>query len=771
MSGPFRWAPAVALAMFMAPLATLPDARAQEPAGDEAVGAPALPEPGDAQTLKAVRVLGNERADESLILQSFGMKAGDRYQVDRLRVGLRNLWRQGLFRDIRVEAEPGADGLVLTIRVEENPTLLRVRYDGAHKLKEDDFRAVVPLVPGQTVSPRAVDQARRDILALYHEKGYLLASVEPELKGDRRADLVFRIDEGRKVQVEKIRFAGNEVVDADALRKVMKTKEDRWWRGGDFKEDVFEEDRKAIVSRMGQEGFVDAKIADVQKTFSDDKSRLDLDITVEEGARYRVGTVTLDHGGVLPEVRIRRGLRLAEGGWFDTMAFDESVSELYSLFQEEGYIYADIDARRTPRDDHVIDVDFVITERDPARIRRILITGNSRTREDVIRRELRVAPGDVFKRSAVLRSQREVFQLGFFNDIKLDSKPADRETGAIDLVVDVEERQTGTASLGAGVNSEAGLTGFLQLSQNNFLGRGQILSVRGEFGRFRQYDLSFTEPWLFGTPTSAGVDLFDTRRLYTEYEEKRRGGEFRVGRPFPWLDYTRISARYSLAEYRVEARSGYEEQIGTIEPSTLSSVGLTLARNSVDSPFFPTRGWATRLTHEFGGTVLGGDQDFVFTSFENRAYFRTVGKLVLSLSGEIGLLNGLRAADDVPYWKRFRLGGISSYPLRGYDDYTVVPDANDSARGGRAMFISTTELRYPVVSAVQALAFLDVGNTWRSPDEIDLSDVRRGAGLGVRIDVPMVGQLGFDYGYGFDVTEQEGGPGWQFHFQIGGQTF
>ena len=737
--------------------------RAQGPGAEPPVGAP--------QTITEVRVLGNERADETLILQAFGLQPGDRYQVDRVRVGVRNLWRQGLFRDIRVEAQPGAGGLILTLRVEENPTLLRVRYDGANKLKEDDFREVVPLVPGQTVSPRAVEQARRDILSLYREKGYLLADVEPELKGDRRADLVFRITEGKKVQIRKIRFSGNDNVPSEDLVHAMKTKEDRWWRGGDFKKDVFEEDKKAIVSRLGQEGFVDAKVVDVKQTFSEDKSRLDLDIEVEEGPRYRVGTVHLDHGGILPEARIRTAVQLAEGESFDTVAFDESLTNLYSLFQEEGYIYADVDARRTPRDDHVIDVDFVITERDPAHIRRILITGNTRTREDVIRRELRIAPGDIFKRSAVLRSQREVFQLGYFNDIKLDSRAADRETGAIDLVVDVEERQTGTASLGAGVNSEAGLTGFLQLSQNNFMGRGQILSLRGEFGRFRDYDISFTEPWLFGTPTSAGVDLFDTRRLYTEYEEKRRGGELRVGRPFPWLDYTRLSARYSLAQYRVTARSGYETDIGVIDPATISSISVSLARNSVDSPFFPTRGWSTRWTEEVGGTVLGGDEDYLFTSFENRAYFRTVGKLVLSLGGEVGLLQGLRRADDVPFWKRFRLGGISTYGLRGYDDYNVVPDVDLPARGGRAMFISTTELRYPVVRAVQALAFLDVGNTWRTPDEIDLSDLRRGAGLGVRIDVPMVGQLGFDYGYGFDRTKQEGGPGWQFHFQIGGQTF
>jgi outer membrane protein insertion porin family len=724
-----------------------------------------------APEIAEVRVLGNERADESLILQAFGFKPGDRYQIDRIRSGIRNLYRQGLFRDVRVEADRSETGLVLTVRVQENPTLLRVRYEGADKLDEDDFKEVVQLVAGQTVSPRGVDQARRDLLALYHDKGYLLAEVEPELKGDRRADLVFHIKEGKKVQVAKIEFRGNHAVSSDDLRKVMKTKEDRWWRGADFKKDVFEEDKKKIVSRLGQEGYVDAQVVDVQQTFGEDKSRLYLTIDVDEGARYKVGTISLEHGDILPDSRVRSGLRLQEGKPFDTVAYDESITDLYSLFQEEGYIYADVDAKKTPREGHVIDVDFAVTERDPARIRRIVVTGNTRTREDVIRRELRVAPGDVFKRSRVIRSQREVYQLGFFNDIKLDSRPADRETGDIDLVVNVEERQTGTASLGAGVNSASGLTGFLQLSQNNFLGRGQILSVRGEVGGYREYDLSFTEPWLFGTPTSAGFDVFDTRRRYNEYDEKRRGVDFRVGRPLPWLDYTRITARYSLAQYRIDARAGYEEEIGDIEPTTISAVTLTFARNSVDSPFFPTRGWSSRLTGEVGGGVLGGDQSYQFTTFENRAYFRTIGKFVLSLSGEVGFLSGLDRAEDVPFWKRFRLGGISQYAVRGYDDYDIVPDENAPSTGGRAMTIMTTEMRYPVVQAVQALAFFDAGNTWAKPDEIDLSGLRRGAGLGVRIDVPMVGQLGFDYGYGFDRTDAEGGPGWQFHFQIGGQTF
>jgi outer membrane protein insertion porin family len=742
----------------------------------------AVPRPAQAaETVAAVRVVGNEKAEDRLVFQAFGIDAGDAYQIDRVRQGIRNLYRQGLFEDVAVEAETMSEGLVLTVRVRENPTLLRVRYDGADELDEKDFEEVVDLVPGQVVSARDIDQARRDIVGLYEEKGYLHAEVTPESRGDRNADLLFVIREGEKVQVEAIRFSGNVAVASDDLRDAMETKEDRWYRGADFKKDVFEEDKKRLVSRMGQEGYVDARVVDVTKSFDETKEDLFLDITVAEGPLYRVGAIGLDHGGVIPEQRLRAAIRIAEGEPFNTVLFDESQANLYTALQEQGYIYCHVDAVRTPREDDVIDVDFRITEREPARISRILITGNTKTKERVIRRELQTSPGDVFKRSEVLRSQREVFQLGFFDDVQLDSRTADRETGAIDLMIDVKERTTGTASVGAGVNSSSGLTGFVQLSQNNFLGRGQVVSVRGEFGRFRELELSYTEPWLFGTPTSAGFDIYDTRRRFSEFVEKRRGGGLRVGRPFPWLDYTRISANYTLANYVIEAEPGYEDQIGDVDQATglrtgrsedlISAVAVVLARNSVDSPFFPTRGSSTRLTDEYGGGILQGDQHYNLLTLSTTSYFRTIDKFVLSLHGEAGVLNGIDRADEVPFWKRFRLGGISRYALRGYEDFDVVPDESLSSTGGRSMMIMTAEVRYPIVQAVQALAFFDAGNTWESPMKSDLTDLKRGAGFGVRIDVPMVGQLGFDYGYGFDRSELQGGPGWEFHFQIGGVSF
>ena len=732
--------------------------------------------PGLAQTVDSVvsvGVRGNVRADANLILDTFGVKVGDPYRIDAVRHGVRMVYRLGLFRDVEVEGERTDDGLAIVVVVKENPTLLRIRYDGADKLDEGDFEEVVQLVPGQTVTRRAVDRARRDIQTLYSEKGYLLAEVEPKLRGQQRADLTFHITEGKKVQIEKIRIHGNETVATDALRDVLETKEDRWWRGGDFKEEVFEEDKKRLVSRMGEAGFVDARVVGVEKTFSENRERLFLDITVEEGPVYTMGEVSLDHGGVIPEARLRRAVLLAPGEPFNTGLFEESTANLYSILHEQGYIYCNVDVRKVPREGRVIDLEYRLIEREPARINRVLIAGNTRTRDRVIRRELRVAPGDVFRRSRVIRSQREIFQLGFFNDIQLDSRTADRATGAIDLILDVEERQTGTASLGAGVNSQSGLTGFLQLSQNNFMGKGQVIGVRAEFGRFREYELSFTEPWLFGTPTSAGFSVYDTRRRYTQFTEKRRGGEVRLGRPFPWLDYTRVSTRYSFAEYRLEAEPAFEDEIGVIEPSTISSVAVSFLRNSVDSPFFPTRGSSSLLTNEIaGGALLRGDEYFHLVTFNTRSHFRTIGKFVLSLSGQVGFLNGLDGADNVPFWKRFRLGGITSNGLRGYDDYDVVPDVeNAPTTGGRSMLLMTSEIRYPIAQAVQGLAFFDAGNTWKGPGQTDLTDLRRGAGLGIRIDVPMLGQLGFDYGYGFDRTVYEGGPGWEFHFQIGGRSF
>ncbi len=728
-----------------------------------------IPGEARAERIATLEVRGNAQVEERRILDAFGFAPGDELDPEKVRTGIRNLHRQGLFRSIDVEGEPGPDGVAVTVRVVENPTLLQIRYEGAKKLKKKDFEEVVQLAPGQLVTPQAVARARKDILELYEGKGYLLAEVESELTGTTRADLIFRITENGRVQVKKILFEGNEHVEDGELRGSMETKEDRWYRSGDFKKDVFEEDRKKIVSRLGEEGYADAKIVDVRQELDETREKLFLTIVVAEGPLYRVGEIDVKHANVLPDERVERAVLLREGDPFNTVKFDESLQSLYALYQEEGHIYASIEPRRVPREGNVIDVEFDVSEGDPARIKRIVITGNTRTHDEVIRRELVAAPGDVFKRSRIVRSQREIFQLGFFEDIQLDSKTADRETGDIDLIMKVEERRTGQANLGAGINSQSGLTGFLQLSENNFLGRGQSVSARAEFGRFRELELSFTEPWLFGTPTSAGVDVFDTRRRYDEYTEKRRGGDLRLGRPFPWLDYTTAYWRYSLAEYRLEAEPGYETEIGDQGPSTISAMSVTLSRNSVDSPFFPTQGSWHQFVNEVAGGVLGGDESYYTGSLTAKSYFRTVGKFVLSLTGRFGVLYGLNDPDDVPFWKRFRLGGIASNGLRGYGDYEVVPDDRLPSTGGRSMMITKSELRYPIARSVQALGFFDVGNTWRSPGETNFTDLRRGAGLGVRIDVPMVGQIGFDYGYGFDRTEREGGPGWEFHFQLGGQ--
>lgn len=723
-----------------------------------------------AERIATLATRGNSQVEERRILDSFGFAPGEELDADRVQVGIRNLHRLGLFRSVDIEAEPGPDGLAVVVHVVENPTLLQIRYDGAEKLKEKDFEEVVQLVPGQLVTRAAVERARRDILELYESKGYLLAEVAAELSGETRADLVFKIVENGKVQVKKILFEGNEHVASDDLRGSMETKEDRWFRSGDFKKDVFAEDEKKIVSRMGEQGYADSRIVETRQEFDETKEKLFLTIVVDEGPLYSVGKIELKHANVIPDERVKGAVLLKEGEPFNTVKYDETLQSLYSLYQEEGHIYASIEPKKTPQAENRIDVEFDVVERDPARIQRIIITGNTRTHDAVIRRELVAAPGDVFRRSRIVRSQREIFQLGFFEDIQLDSKTADRETGDIDLIMKVEERRTGQANLGAGINSQSGLTGFLQLSENNFLGRGQSVSARAEFGRFRELELSFTEPWLMGTPTSAGVDLFDTRRRYDEYTEKRRGGDLRLGRPFPWLDYTNVFWRYSLAEYRLEAEPGFEEEIGDTTPSTISAMSVTLSRNSVDSPFFPTSGSTHQFVNEIAGGILGGDETYYTGSLSAKSYFRTVGKFVLSLSGRFAVLVGLDDPADVPFWKRYRLGGVVTNSVRGYSDYEIVPDERLPSTGGRSMLITKSELRYPIAKSVQALGFFDVGNTWRSPGETDLTSLRRGAGLGVRIDVPMVGQLGFDYGYGFDRTEREGGPGWEFHFQLGGQS-
>jgi outer membrane protein insertion porin family len=412
----------------------------------------------------------------------------------------------------------------------------------------------------------------------------------------------------------------------------------------------------------------------------------------------------------------------------------------------------------------VVDLLFHVTEGTPARIGRVNITGNQRTKERTIRRELVAAPGDLFRRSQIMRSQRELFQLGFFEDVQFDYRPV-KGTDLIDIAFDVKERQTGEAQMGAGFSSMNGATGFLRLGQVNLFGGGERANLMWEFGDFNQIELSYTEPWLFDTPTAAGFDIASVRRNWDSYYENRTGGGVLLGRRLPWLDYSRADWRYRIEEREIDPRSNASAAVrDAAGTESISSTRLTFTRNSTDRLYHPTQGSVAILAGEWAGGPLQGSTEYQQYELENRWYFPSFWKFFLGLRARVGVVDGLQNPSSVPIYKRYRLGGTGIWGLRGYDDRDIVPEGNDFDVGGRTMLALTAEYKFPIVEQIFGLFFFDAGNTWNSFREIRPNELKRGVGAGIRFEIPMLGQIGFDFAYGLD---REEGAGWQPHFQIG----
>jgi outer membrane protein insertion porin family len=443
-----------------------------------------------------------------------------------------------------------------------------------------------------------------------------------------------------------------------------------------------------------------------------------------------------------------------------------------------------IEPQREIRDERV-NVRFAIVEGEPARVHDIQVTGNTKTYDRVLLRELRIFPGDVFSSRAIEGSVRDAMSLGYFEQVQPDVAQVPGSND-LDLIFDVKERQTGQFMFGAAYSGQTGVSGFIQVQETNFRGKGQTLGVTWQFGSRRRYvDLSFTEPWFMGLPILVGGDLFDRYQYSYDdfYESRIRGFSLRSGMRIPGTLFSRIGLRYELSETRLsnfsQAYIDYldrlEESLGESEvpwerldevdwPRTKSSIRATYTRNSLDNPFFPTRGSRTTYSAELAGGPLGGEIDYHEHQVKSSHYQRLPGGFALHLRAMFGLIEPVGGSRVVPDYEKYRLGGNRLYPLRGYRDLEVVPRGNPSFIGGQAFTIFNGEILYPLTRAVQLLTFLDMGDTWNNFAQANLANLRKGAGFGIRVEVPMMGTIGFDYGYGFDKL---GGPGWEPHFNIG----
>ena len=721
------------------------------------------------EKISRIEVRGNRTTDEELIRSSSMLQVGDEITQARLEKAIKRIYKLGLFSDVKIEGEKTEVGQLIIIKVEENPFLKQVIFIGNDHIKEKDLKEAMGIKEGEIVSPQKIFKWSKAIKEKYKEKGFLLAKVFSEItRENEKAQLTFSIDEGKRVRIKNIYFTGNSIYHDNRLGSVMKNKSKRWWRSGNFDEEEFYEDLERITDLYKKNGYPQSEIKDYEISYDDKQEWMTIRIDISEGTRFYLGEPEFEGNSVIKTEGLSSVVKYKKGDIYNKEKLENTMIEFYSLYTEVGYIYAFIVPDERVVND-TIKINYIIQEGNPAHLRRIIISGNSRTWEKVIRRELKIFPGGLFRRSKVIDSQREVFNLGFFDDMKLDSRRANEE-GDIDLILEVVEKQVGQFTAGMGYSQAWGITGNVSVNIPNLLGRGisAYFSIE-KGGKLANYTLGYTEPWLFDTPTTAGFDLFFVTRKWDYFSDRKRGGTIRLGRPIPKLKYTRIYTSYTLEKVSVYVD---EDNLDKVSQYTLdqrgtkwrSSIAFNIVKDSRDYIFNATSGSRNSFSTEFSGGILGGGIDYQKYQFESRWYRKSLLNFILMIRLKIGILEGFGSKKEVPIYERFYLGGVGDWGVRGYPDKSIGPRDNYSNIGGCAAFVFTLEYKYIITKGINWLIFLDAGNTWEDFRRANLSDLKKGVGTGIRIEVPMMGILGFDIGYGFD--EKYYG-GWNPHFQLG----
>jgi len=760
----------------------------------------------EAYRILGISVEGNILADATAIIANSGLRVGDEIvhpTGDKVAGALRKLWSLKIFEDVQVIVDRKVgDGVYLLIKVKELPRFERVEIEGNDEIDDDDIQKMINLVRGQVFPPRDIKRLEREILKKYEEEGLLLAKVnvttEPSDSTGARIVLKIEIDEGSEVEIESIVFEGNIAFDDDDLLGAMEeTSEGSWWEfwtSAQFARELFEEDKKLVIQFYRRNGYRDAEILGDSLWYSEDREEMYIVIRLHEGPQYTVRNITWEGNSVYPDPVLNMRLDMFPGEVYDLEKFEmnlrgnEEQTDVASLYLDNGYLRLNMEPIEERVGEDEMDITIKVYEMNQFRIGQVDIKGNTKTWEKVIRRELYTRPGDYFSRAAIVRSIRQLAVLNYFNPEKIrpDYQLVDDKT--VNITYEVEEKSSDNINPAVWYSGAFGVTGALGFTINNFSisqplkgGAGQILSFQWQFGeaaRFRTFSVGFTEPWLFDTPTLFGVNLYDTRQVYT-YDLTQTGGSLRIGRRFRWPDDF-FRGDWVLRAQVNDVRDGR----GIYVEGQTSQVSLQqiITRNSVDNPIFPTRGSNVSLSIEVsGGPFLPGNIDFHKWLLRAQWFVPVFAsnKIALLLAVDYGYINRF-GNSVIPPIDLFFMGGvglgfISTTPLRGYEDQSIGPrNSRGDIVGGMAMVRQTVELRYAISiqpMPIYILGFVEGGNVFESFSRADFFALRRSAGFGARIQIQPVGMLGFDYGYGFDdVFPRDGWPdGWRFHFVFGQQ--
>jgi outer membrane protein insertion porin family len=778
-----------------------------------ALPAAAQQEPVQDIFIDSIAVEGNVRVARGTVLAASGLQTGVPVTFRDLQRAIGALYGTGQFQDVRAYQGRANDREVLRLVVSERPMLTAWTIRGAGKVSPRKVRGRVKLLSGRPYDPVVAASSRSAIDSLYKKEGYYQTAVEArELpQEDGSLQVVFEIDEGRRVTISQVVIEGNvHLVDDDVVGAMqIKPEGFFWWRRGKFNDDDFERDiRERIPTFYASKGFIDAQVVSDTLIVNEETGKGSLVLQVSEGERYAVGDFevvgnrhfsTEQLKAYFPFGRPSGGFLGLGGGdegpeMFNLEEWEGATQQIRSLYMNNGYIYAQVEpllARRTDADgQNVVDLRWQIVERNPAIVNKVLVRGNTTTHEDVIRRAITVVPGDVVRQDALIQSYQSISNLGFFEQpLPVPDTEQANAQGDVNVVFNVQERHTGNVNFGASVGQGTGVGGFIGLDEPNLFGQGKRASFQWQFGRnMNNFNISYSDPAIKGSLVSATVSLHSSRLRYTVADLGRidsRGVSFQLGLPWRKSRFTRLILSYTLQQDRYDSPT--LESRFVCDGCVLSMASVSLVRDTRVGLPFPTGGTLHRFTLGQGGGILGGSGDFRRATFEGRWYtpLALIGG-TSPLDAPMAIVFGLRSqiggvwGDAGPHFRQlFAMGGVQfGIPLRGYEEFSITPSGFDPLAEGQAAstvdafggayFAGGAEVGFRMSQSIYLSVFFDAGNVWSSPRSMNPTRLFRGAGIGASLITPL-GPIGIDYAYAFDRVDLFGNPDptWKFHFRLG----
>jgi len=718
------------------------------------------------QRIAKVEIQGNKKIGTSAIEQVLKSRQGGLFSEEDVSADIKAIYKMGYFNDVSADVSDASEGRILVFTVQEKAMIAEVKVTGNKAVGTSDVEAVLSVKPKQILNMEKVKADILKIKELYDSKGYYNAEIQDlvEKSGPKDMRVVYKIKENERLLISEISFEGNKAYSDKELRSMLSSSEKGILHffndSGILKKEMLKQDIAKLNVFYLNNGFINAQVGEPEITY--DRKGIQIKIPITEGERFRVGKIEIT-GDELTVSRseLLKKLKSSQKEHYDREAIMKDIEYLTQACNDEGYAYADVNPRTIPQETtQTVDVAFEITKGKHVYFNRIEISGNTKTRDKVIRRELAIKEGELYNSSNLKKSYANLNRLRYFEEIDFQTEKGPDETQT-DVNIRVKEKQTGLFSIGAGYSALDHAILTAQVSQQNLFGRGQTLSLKANLSsRSTLYEVSFVEPYLMDMPLWSKFDLWNLEREYDSYDLDTKGGGFTLGYPL-WPKYKLVGyVGYRLTfddvtDIDEDASTYVKDQEGK---TTTSAVTFTLTRDTTDDYIFPSRGSKNSASVEYAGGPLQGDSDFTKYTATSAWFFPLPLETVLGTRVRAGYLAS-HSGKDVPIYERFTLGGINS--LRGLRDVGPKDPETDDVIGGKTMFNVNVDFIFPLVknAGMKGVIFYDTGNAWESGYHLD--DLRQTAGVGLRWYSP-IGPLRLEWGYVLDKKDDEKASRWEF---------